>query len=208
MKPICTLLIITIFIISACNNKNTTNKTVGVINLGKVDKSLNDTVIEAIKTTYGFKVVDLGEETIPPNYYITIKSPRYRADSIIRHLKTTKPDSIDYVVGLTAFDISTTKRDAKGDILKPNHKYSDWGIFGLGYVSGPSCVISSYRLTTKNKNVFYSRMKKVVIHELGHNLGLPHCKNKNCVMTDAVEKISTIDNEGIELCEDCKGKIN
>lgn len=208
MKPVYILLTLTISIISACSNTNTSTKTVGVINLGKVDKSLNDTVIEAIKTTFGFRVVDLGEKAIPKNYYITIKSPRYRADSIIRHLKTTKPDSIDYIMGLTAFDISTTKRDANGEILKPTHKYTDWGIFGLGFVSGPSCVVSSYRLNTGTKNLFYSRIKKVAIHELGHNLGLPHCKNKNCVMTNAVERISTIDNEGIDLCSDCKRKIN
>lgn len=142
MKPVYILLTLTISIISACSNTNTSTKTVGVINLGKVDKSLNDTVIEAIKTAFGFMVVDLGEKAIPKNYYITIKSPRYRADSIIRNLKTTKPDSIDYVLGLTAFDISTTKRDANGEILKPTHKYTDWGIFGLGFVSGPSCVVS------------------------------------------------------------------
>ena len=208
MKPVYILLTIIIFIISACSNTNTTNKTVGVINLGKVDKLLNDTVIEAIKTTFGFRVVSLGEKAIPQNYYINIKSPRYRADSIIRHLKTIKPDSIDYVLGLTAFDISITKRDANRDILKPTHKYTDWGIFGLGSVSGSSCVISSYRLSTGTKNLFYSRIKKVAIHELGHNLGLPHCKNKNCVMTDAVERISTIDDEGLDLCDDCRRQIN
>lgn len=208
MKPANRLLFVLLIIASACQNKNASVKTVGVLNLGQVDKSLNDSVINAIKNTYGFKVISLGAKTIPSNYYITVKSPRYRADSIIRHLKTIKPDSIDYIVGLTSFDISTTKRDAKGNILKPEYKYTDWGIFGLGYVLGPSCVVSSFRLKTSNKNLFYSRIKKVAIHELGHNLGLSHCRNKNCVMTDAVEKISTIDNEPLDLCNNCRRKIN
>ena len=41
-------------------------------------------------------------------------------------------------------------------------------------------------------------MKKVVLHELGHNFGIPHCtKTEPCVMKDAVEKISTVDNAHI-----------
>ncbi|MBC8644737.1 hypothetical protein H9W95_13790 [Flavobacterium lindanitolerans] len=36
---------------------------------------------------------------------------------------------------------------------------------------------------------------------------MPHCKNKKCVMTDAVESIATIDNESLSLCEDCRQEI-
>lgn len=104
--------------------------------------------------------------------------------------------------------ISTTKYDKDGNILKPESKYADWGVFGLGYMPGTSCVVSTYRLKTTDKKLFYNRVKKVVIHELGHNLGLDHCPDKHCVMTDAVEKISTIDNEAHELCGKCRDKIN
>mgnify|MGYP003601516182 FL=1 len=75
---------------------------------------------------------------------------------------------------------------------------------GLGYCPGNSCVISTFRLKNKDKNLELSRLKKVVIHEFGHNLGLPHCSDKHCVMTSAAEKISTIDNEKMELCVKCK----
>ena len=51
---------------------------------------------------------------------MNIKSPRYRADSILRILKREKPDSIDYLIGILNKDISTTKRDRKGNILKMN----------------------------------------------------------------------------------------
>ncbi len=51
------------------------------------------------------------------------------------------------------------------------------------------------------------RFKKVVLHEFGHNLGLPHCLDNHCMMTSASEKISTIDNEKMALCAACKKKI-
>lgn len=52
------------------------------------------------------------------------------------------------------------------------------------------------------------RLRKVAVHEFGHNLGLPHCPNKNCVMTSAAEKLTTIDNEKLALCKNCKKIIN
>jgi archaemetzincin len=45
------------------------------------------------------------------------------------------------------------------------------------------------------------------MHEAGHNLGLRHCKNTDCVMQDAAEKISTIDRVERALCEQCKKQI-
>jgi archaemetzincin len=37
---------------------------------------------------------------------------------------------------------------------------------------------------------------------------LPHCADKKCVMTDAVEKIATIDNAKPDLCNKCKQKLD
>jgi archaemetzincin len=185
------------------------NKTakVGIISFDRVEAGLTDTIVHTIKDVYGFEVTVLGKQKIPQSFFVTIKTPRYRADSIIQYLRNTKPDTIDYMVGITGFDVSATKYDDDGHILKPIDKYTDWGVFGLGYVGGPSCVVSTFRLKADNKKLFTERIKKVVVHELGHNLGLPHCPNKNCVMRDAVEKISTIDDEGLSLCGDCRKNI-
>src|SRR5690606_36710283 len=116
------------------------------------------------------------------------KSPRYRADKIIAEQRAKKPDSIDYVLGYTSKDISTSKKE-NGQIKLPKHKYEDWGVMGLAYVVGNSCVVSSFRLKHKDSKKYFSRIKKVTVHELGHNLGLPHCANTKCVMTDAVESV-------------------
>lgn len=193
--------------ISACNNNNQTNNSIGIIALGDVNTVYIDSIKEALERTYNKEVIVLNKQKIPKQFFVTVKSPRYRADSIIRYLKKIKPDSISHVLGFTAFDISTTKKDSEGNILKPEYKYKDWGIFGLGYMPGESCVVSSFRLKHKNKAVFISRLQKVSIHEVGHNMGLHHCDNKDCVMTDAVERISTIDNESFELCGECKREI-
>jgi archaemetzincin len=171
------------------------------------DAALVDTVALAIQKAYGFSVEVLPERALPKNAFVNIKSPRYRADSLLIDLKENKPNAAKYIIGLTNADISTTKRDKSGNVLSPEHKYLDWGIFGLGYRPGPSCVVSSHRLKHADKAIFISRLKKVSIHELGHNLGLHHCETAKCVMQDAVERIQTVDSVGFIPCESCRRKI-
>jgi len=180
---------------------------VGLQPFNSFDKKLTDTISIAIEKTYGFKVCVLPSKILPPETYTQIKSPRYRADKLIATLKNEKSDTLDYIVGITDRDISFTKRGDDGEVKEPKEKYSDWGILGLGYRPGPSCVISTYRLHHVNQSIFRDRLKKVAVHELGHNLGLAHCESDLCVMRDAVETIKTIDYVQLRLCEKCRKKL-
>lgn len=138
--------------------------------------------------------------------FVKQKSPRYRADSIIRFQKKELLKNHDFILGLTNKDISISKFE-NGKIKFPEWKYNDWGVMGLAYCPGKSSIVSSFRIQNNNNEIYLDRLKKVVLHEFGHNLGLPHCKNKKCLMTDAVENIATIDNSNLSICEDCKLKL-
>ena len=165
-------------------------------------------VREKIEEKYGFETVVMPEIKMPKAFFVNVKSPRYRADSIIRFLYAEKPDSIDIVLGLTHYDTSTTKKNADGTVKEPKEKYTDWGIFGLGFIARGSCVVSTYRLGRKvGESEKIERMQKVCLHEVGHTLGLPHCPNQDCFMRDAAESIKTIDYVGMELCKDCQRKF-
>lgn len=113
---------------------------------------------------------------------------RYRADSLNRFLwqmATTK----SVVIGLTTKDISVT-----------NGSIEDWGVMGLAYMPGHSCVISTFRLSKKN---LQEQLFKVAIHELGHTQGLPHCDfDKSCYMRDAAGK-NPLDEE-THFCPSCR----
>lgn len=178
-----------------------------------LENGLVDTVITTFGKVYGVQAHATSAIQIPEYTFVNIKSPRYRADSLIRYLRDTiypLNDNVDYIVGLIGEDISTTKYsnyDSK-EIKTPEYKYKDWGIYGLGFCPGNSCIVSTYRLHKgTSKENFIMRLKKISCHELGHNLGLPHCPNKDCIMQDAAETIKTIDNVSLHLCNDCRKKI-
>ena len=115
---------------------------------------------------------------------------RYRADSLIKYLNSNiGKDSV--VIGLSRKDISTTKDGV-----------NDWGVMGLGYRPGNACIVSSFRLSKKNKT---EQFYKVALHELGHTQGLPHCKTRTCLMRDA-EGGNPLAQEK-DFCQSCKNYL-
>jgi archaemetzincin len=201
----CLFLLLIITLYNSCKKEPKINEhtILGIIPYQGVSDQNLEVISKSIAKYYGIKVKILSRQILPKDAFINIKSPRYRADSIIAIQNRNLPVDVDYVLGITGRDISITKYDNKGAVKKPSWRYNDFGIMGLAYCPGKSCVVSDFRLKS-NKNLRLERYKKVVIHELGHNFGLPHCINKNCVMTDAVESIKTIDNADPVLCIKCR----
>lgn len=202
-------LLISVIVLFSCNTIDSKKKSIAIQPFGNVEQSLIDSLQTTIETVYNFEsVYILKSKDLPEAAFINIKSPRYRADSIIKFLKQEKPDTLDFIMGITTKDISTTKRDNTGNVLIPKHKYEDWGIFGLGYRPGPTCLISTYRIKSANNRKFIDRIQKICMHEIGHNLGLKHCKvGEKCVMRDAAETIKTVDNVDLKLCATCQSII-
>lgn len=166
-----------------------------------------DSIAVALMKEYGARVHIATPLPLPERAFTAVRSPRYRADTLIAWLRGVKPDTIDHIIGLTDQDISHTKYAAGRTIKEPRSKYRDFGIFGLGYLNGPSCVISTFRLGDCSEQRFFDRLCKITVHEVGHNRGLPHCTDQACVMRDAVERISSIDEAQRSFCAKCRKRV-
>ncbi|MCX6251417.1 MAG: hypothetical protein NTX61_11775 [Bacteroidetes bacterium] len=178
--------------------KDTTRKLIiGLLPFGDFDTNLLNNEKEEIESFYNVRCIRLAYQSLPESAYNSHRE-RYIADSLLDYLETVRTSTVNYIVGLTNKDISTKKG-----------KYSDWGIFGMGYMPGDVCVVSTYRLSDEstNQTVLQDRLTKTVLHELGHNFGLDHCSIVGCLM-EADDYGDKIDTEGKWFCKKCQDKLS
>ena len=85
-------------------------------------------------------------------------------------------------------------------------------VFGEAHLGGQVAAIYLPRLRSEfynlepNELIFYDRISKEAIHELGHSFGLFHCNNKKCVMHFSNSLYDT-DFKNRTFCRNCKNKL-
>jgi archaemetzincin len=81
-------------------------------------------------------------------------------------------------------------------------------VFGEAQLGGRAALVSVRRLRQEfyglapDKAMLYARAEKEVLHELGHTLGLVHCRSFECVMRFS-NSIEEVDLKSSDFCESC-----
>lgn len=146
-------------------------KTVHVYFFDGFSKSLGENTIKELENIFD-SVAFEGTIPFPDSAYYAPRN-RYKADKLVKHLRHLQPSSDELVVGFSPKDIADKV-----------HGYDDYGVMGWTRHSLRSSVVSTYRLRDKNR--IQKDFVKLVLHELGHADGLPHCKDSStCYMRDA-----------------------
>jgi len=186
------LSLVTIFSTNTINSETKKERVIFIRPLGNVNPEYVSFVKSSIEDFYGFKCEVLSKVEVSDDILSKSKK-RCDANKILTKFKT---DSNIVLV---------TERD----ICQKRGKVGEYGIIGLGFCPGKVCVISTCRIKNKvTKKSFFDRLKKVTLHEMGHNLGIPHCSNSDrCLMNDAKGTVKTIDKEDLFICDKCVKKI-
>ena len=181
------ILLVLLFLVSSF--VNTKPKTIYIQPLGHVNQEYLDFLKTSVKIFYGYDCVIKSKLNLTSDLLAGSKT-RYEASKILK-----KFNSNENVLLITEKDIAHRK----------SNDFPEWGVFGLGFRPGNTCVVSTFRLKKNvSKEKLLERLKKVALHEIGHNIGLKHCSNnKECLMNDAGGTIKQVDREKIWFCSKC-----
>jgi archaemetzincin len=86
-------------------------------------------------------------------------------------------------------------------------------VFGEAQLNGKHSILSACRLHEEfytgitDNRLFEERLLKEALHELGHNFGLLHCPDWDCVMHSS-NSIEEVDIKGNQYCSHCRKSIN
>jgi len=130
--------------------------------------------------------IQLEEVSRIPNEFFQKKRKQYRGDFINQWIyRDLKDKDIDIVLGI--FDV---------DAYVPPLNF----IFGVASPKLGVCTVYLPRLKIGVDTYgFLSRLRKEVLHELGHLFGLHHCLNKLCVMAFS-NSIYDVDRKTYKFC--------
>ena len=184
MTFFCILMMLSACFLASCNSNSKekvdahkaktevmAKKTVHVYFFEGFNKSLGENTLNELKKTFD-SVAFEGTIPFPDSAYYAPRQ-RYKADKLVKHLRQLQASSSELVVGFSPKDISDKV-----------HGYDDFGVMGWTRHSLRSSVVSTHRLADKSR--LQEDFVKLVLHELGHADGLPHCKESTtCYMLDA-----------------------
>ena len=136
-----------------------------------------------------FRLEPRFEGLLPPDATLS-RGSQLLADIQLQEVLAVKPADALFAGGITPYDLYS------GDLNF---------VFGIA-LPFKGFVVSYARLLSEDRELFLSRVRKEVTHEMGHVFGLPHCPNPKCVMHFSNSLIDT-DLKGEDFCPSCQRKL-
>jgi archaemetzincin len=150
----------------------------------------------AVGEVLGFSTT-VSANGIDPAFAFDPKRNQYNSTLLLKRVIERKPPDPDRILGLIA-----------GDLFIPMLSF----VFGQAQVGGPGAIVSTARLRQEfyrlpaDPALLAERLRKEVLHEIGHTLSLVHCPDPSCVMSLATG-IRHVDEKLPRYCESCRALI-
>ena len=134
--------------------------------------------------------------SLQPSVSITTNnSPKTNADSIIKHLLNFTPNKAFLTIGLVYDSTLVGIQDQNTQTL------------GAGSRFASACFINTYN-AQKKSNLSEHDFTVLLLHEVGHSLGLKHCKNLVCCMSSFKGMDELLRGSETNYCNICSTKID
>jgi len=126
-----------------------------------------------------------------------LKRLQYNSSQILLQMISNPPPDAEKILGIVNVDL-----------FIPILTF----VFGEAQLRGIGSVVTLHRLNNKfygipeDSGLLTERLIKEAIHELGHNFGLVHCGNQECVMKSSTY-VEDIDLKSVEMCGRCREEL-
>lgn len=163
---------------------------------GTLPEALVSTLVEGLAREFDAPVLPGENLPIPVQAYDSQRQ-QYRAEVFLPPVAIRRREPLDLVLGVTA-----------GDLFVPQLNF----VFGLAEPRQRTAIISVARLDPRFYNqapdpaLLQERALKEAVHELGHLLGLPHCRDPRCIMFFS-NTLADTDRKGPGFCRACRDKL-
>lgn len=171
-------------------------KNITLISFGYFEGNFLNNIAGAVKKEFSFSV-NIKEGRLDLSEFYDPVRRQYNGTKILKVVDSQYASDSEKAIGLFSVDL-----------FIPILTY----IFGQAFLNGRTGIASFYRLSNErygmstNDKFILDRLKKEVIHELGHTFGLIHCHNPTCVMRSSTY-VEDIDQKSENLCMKCRNDI-
>lgn len=138
------------------------------------------------------------EESLSVDFAHDPPRGQYHSTAILQRLESLVSDSQVQVLGVTGLDL-----------FIPILTF----VFGEAQLGGRCALVSMHRLREEfyglppHDGLLWSRLVKESVHELGHTLGLRHCRDWQCAMA-STHDVERLDLKGEEYCQACLAAVS
>ena len=172
-------------------------KPIVIVPIGDVQVQVIDMIVRLAWDVFGVPVRVLRRRTLWPDAYDP-KSKKAEAGKMLHLGAVTGLMKHGRVIMVTDHELYAAEKN------------NAW-VYGYGSMMAPICVVSTYGIGNFNRDsrLPWSRMVKLVIHEIGHTLGLVHHVGDPCVMSigPGMDDRLGIDIMPHDFCSRCLGDV-